>query len=84
MSHIDTCWVSQMKESLYIQVITWVNTILNYIGTREFYLVIKVFAWYINPNGVSPPPLKYMHHICIKKIKLQDTYYIYLNGIIET
>ena len=42
-----------VRESLFTQVLTWVNTILNHIDTRAFCLGIKVLAWDIDPNGIE-------------------------------
>jgi hypothetical protein len=43
-----------MRESLYTQVIIWINTIPKHIDTLEWvYLGMKVLAWYIDPNGIG-------------------------------
>lgn len=48
---------AKVGESLYPWVVIWVNTILNHVHTRVIpwhcYPCMKVFAWYIDMNGIQ-------------------------------
>lgn len=53
-------------ESLYTQVITWVNTILNQIC-----LGLNAIAWYTDPNSIKHKnTAKYLYPIGIKKCEI--------------
>ena len=43
----------KVRESLYTQVIIWINTILNHIDTRTIYPSLLVLTWYTYPNGIK-------------------------------
>ena len=45
------------RENLCTQDTVWVNTMLNQIGTKAiFYLIMKVLAWYVDPNRSKTYP----------------------------
>ncbi len=60
-----------MRESLYIRVIIWVDTILKNMNTRTIHLGMKVLAWYIDPNGIENTiTIKYPYPTGIKKCEM--------------
>lgn len=50
------------KESWYTKVLSWVNIILYHVDTMaNFILGAKIFAWYIDMNGIGKKILSNTH-----------------------
>lgn len=70
----------KVRESLYAQVISWVNIVLHHIDFMKFISRMKILACYLDVNG-SKDFVKYPYHI---EIEHCDTLvYRYPNGIYE-